>query len=901
MKLSKQVTKKLKQYTINNIKKHIFLFVFTFFSLSIYSQNNYRLKGVVKDSITDDSLGFALVQVISNDDKQTIIDYKSTDENGVFLFNNLTIKSCILRVRFLGYKNYDKPIDLSKNTKITILLQPSSEKLNNVVLHIKATDFVSKNDTITYNLKKIIDSTETNLADIVKKLPGLTIDDDKKIHYKGKKIYKVTIDGNDFFGQKHEMATDNLPANAIKSITLLKKYKDFDNINQKYGQSKVVLNINLKDSYKGKFTGNIETKGGYLDKFYIHNNLFHFFKNGNIAFVSEYNNTGESAIGILDYIEMKGGIMAFIQEDDLINGVNTFEIDDSKIPSYVMMKDNVQKRNVLFNSLNFAKNIRNTNKVIGYIIFNKSLQNTLNTSNQKFFFQNSILNKDEYSNGNSNNNLINSFFEIIHKKNRQSSFKYQLKINYSNSKDSILTENSDLKLFKQNFKTGNFNIGQNINYKKNISSNNYFESSLSIDFMNDTINKSYLSNESFLNASLNTDNYSIILNNRTKKYDISQHNSFYHLINNKSDLTINMSLFYNDIKDRIFSFYNNYNSDIHRNEQKISNQLIYKIDLNTSLKLTAKTNFNFQQIKVNNISKKYYNFNPKLSLNYLIKYNTHLNFTYLKTTSFFYNKYLFENKRIEGQYSIIQNNPMDYFFIPKISNKFQIVFSGEQSSKNRMFNINMSYSKNQNDISFNISDNNNFITKRIIRKPSENINANLFFSTPFFKLPITTDLDFSYNLTNIDEVFHNTVNNKTINNFNIYFSNLTKFQRKFFQLNYGINFDYTFLSNSIKILDYKVIKAKPFVKIVGKIHKVKYNFSYQYTYIKNSSLVFKTNNLGFETTYNYNKFSFQLKLYNLLNLKNNFSTSQSYFDGYSKTVTFHKLPGYIILGIKYDY
>ncbi len=177
----------------------------------------------------------------------------------------------------------------------------------------------------------------------------------------------------------------------------------------------------------------------------------------------------------------------------------------------------------------------------------------------------------------------------------------------------------------------------------------------------------------------------------------------------------------------------------------------------------------------------------------------------------------------------------------------------------------------------------------------------MFFSTPFFKLPITTDLDFSYNLTNIDEVFHNNVNNKAINNFNIYFSNLTKFQRKFFQLNYGINFNYTFLSNRIKILDYKVIKAIPFVKIIGKIHKIKYNFSYQYTYIKNSSLVFKTNNLGFETTYNYNKFSFQLKLNNLLNLKNNFSTSQSYFDGYSKTVTFHKLPGYIILGIKYDY
>ena len=82
-------------------------------------------------------------------------------------------------------------------------------------------------------MSKIRDSTETNLKDLVEKLPGLTIDDNKKINFQGNKIDKVVVEGEDFFGKKHEMATENLPVEAIQGIQIIKNFKEFDDIGNK--------------------------------------------------------------------------------------------------------------------------------------------------------------------------------------------------------------------------------------------------------------------------------------------------------------------------------------------------------------------------------------------------------------------------------------------------------------------------------------------------------------------------------------------------------------------------------------------------------------------------------------------------------------------------------------------
>jgi hypothetical protein len=50
---------------------------------------------------------------------------------------------------------------------------------------------------------------------VINKLPGLEVDADGKVFYKGEKINNVLIDGNEFFN-KHQIATKNINADMIE-------------------------------------------------------------------------------------------------------------------------------------------------------------------------------------------------------------------------------------------------------------------------------------------------------------------------------------------------------------------------------------------------------------------------------------------------------------------------------------------------------------------------------------------------------------------------------------------------------------------------------------------------------------------------------------------------------------
>jgi hypothetical protein len=48
-----------------------------------------------------------------------------------------------------------------------------------------------------------------------------------KVFYKGEKINNVLIDGNEFFGNKHQIATQNINADMIEGIDLYTNYSGF--------------------------------------------------------------------------------------------------------------------------------------------------------------------------------------------------------------------------------------------------------------------------------------------------------------------------------------------------------------------------------------------------------------------------------------------------------------------------------------------------------------------------------------------------------------------------------------------------------------------------------------------------------------------------------------------------
>jgi len=98
--------------------------------------------------------------------------------NGIFIF----------KVSYLGYKPVSLKKNIAKSEIINFTLQEDVASLKEVVIKAKSLDAIVKNDTIKYNIKHLTNGNEENLKEVLKKLPGVEIDENGKIKANGKPL-----------------------------------------------------------------------------------------------------------------------------------------------------------------------------------------------------------------------------------------------------------------------------------------------------------------------------------------------------------------------------------------------------------------------------------------------------------------------------------------------------------------------------------------------------------------------------------------------------------------------------------------------------------------------------------------------------------------------------------------
>jgi hypothetical protein len=106
------------------------------------------------------------------------------------------------------------------------------------------------------------------VEDLLKKLPGVDIDDEGNITVNGKKVSRILVDGREFFANDPKLATKNLPSAIIDKVQVVDtKTKQEARMNvQKDGEDKT-LNLTLKaDKKKGLF-GRLSAGGGTDERF----------------------------------------------------------------------------------------------------------------------------------------------------------------------------------------------------------------------------------------------------------------------------------------------------------------------------------------------------------------------------------------------------------------------------------------------------------------------------------------------------------------------------------------------------------------------------------------------------------------------------------------------------------
>lgn len=287
------------------------LFLFLLATGFAYSQD-ITLKGRLTDKADKSPISGATISLVSQKDtsnKRLVV----TDAKGNFQFNGLNASAYTLTASNIGYEGISQRVALQASNKepINFTLGKLAETLGEVVVKSQAPPVRQKGDTTEFSASQFKVNPDATAEDIIKKMPGITIDKDGNVTTQGEQVKKVTVDGRDFFGDDATAALRNLPADVIDKIQVFDKLSDqaaftgFDD-----GNSTKAINIVTKSGMRNGQFGRIFAGYGTDNRYSAGGNVSFFKNNRRISLVGLFNNVNQqnfSAEDLLGVTSSSGG------------------------------------------------------------------------------------------------------------------------------------------------------------------------------------------------------------------------------------------------------------------------------------------------------------------------------------------------------------------------------------------------------------------------------------------------------------------------------------------------------------------------------------------------------------------------------------------------------------------
>lgn len=239
--------------------KFLLLILLSIFTTKTFTQTS-EITGKVNDTLNKKSLPNATICLIRANDS-ILVSYTRSKSDGSFAINKVKNGKYIIQISSPNYADFTDNIDVKNNT-ITldrIILTTKAKLLEDVVVKQKITAIRMKGDTTEYKADSFRVDANASVQDLLKRLPGISVNGKGEITAQGQNVKKVLVDGEEFFSDDPAVVTQSLRADAIDKVQVYDKKSDqaaFTGIDD--GEKNKTINLQMKEDKKKGYFGKIE-------------------------------------------------------------------------------------------------------------------------------------------------------------------------------------------------------------------------------------------------------------------------------------------------------------------------------------------------------------------------------------------------------------------------------------------------------------------------------------------------------------------------------------------------------------------------------------------------------------------------------------------------------------------
>lgn len=225
------------------------------------------VKGILLDSLTNESEPYATIRISKKTLPDKPVKLAVTGIDGKFQEKLSEQGDYVMTISSIGKSTVKREFSIAPDSKVidfgTLFTSEASELMEGIEVIAQKPLVKVDMDKIEYNIEDDPDSKSSNVLDMLRKVPLVTVDGEDKVQVNGSSSFKIHVNGkpNNMMSNNPTEVLKSMPANTIKYIEVITEP------GAKYDAEGVggILNIVTvgggMEGYTATFNGNVGNRG----------------------------------------------------------------------------------------------------------------------------------------------------------------------------------------------------------------------------------------------------------------------------------------------------------------------------------------------------------------------------------------------------------------------------------------------------------------------------------------------------------------------------------------------------------------------------------------------------------------------------------------------------------------